>query len=273
MIDKGSDKLPLGLGRDKLPIKVSDEVWEILKDKEIGEETWQIIEDIQDINPITIKYDPTRFNGELSENIMASFAVNYKNFETYILIYSPDITEQSLAHEALHAKMMVNSYPNFHQSGNFPVIDALDNSIQHLYIFQFLESMGLKPRIKGKQGWRKGIELLNTREDLADASQKVIDTAAATWTLDGLMYGVNIEEIKQIIHPGLRRSIDKGVQIYGGLREYDLSDKEEAFEARLRVASILGLTKHRIVILKMDFKEHKKYYYDPINGELLRTMK
>lgn len=268
MINKDSDKRPTGLGRDKLPIQVSDEVWEILKDKDISEETWQIIEDVQEITPITIKYDPTRFNGTISPNIMASFLTK-KNFEICILIYTTDIKGESLAHEALHAKMMVNGYPNFYQSGNFPVIDGLDNSIQHLYIFQVLESMSLKPRIKGKQGWRKGIELLNAREDLADASQKVIDTAAATWTLDGLMYGVDMEEIEEIIHPMFRGSIDKGLQIYEELKKHDLSDKEKAFEARLKVASILGLTKDRIAILKMDFKQHKKYYYDPITGELL----
>lgn len=200
-------------------------------------------------------------------NVTTSFLVNSK-FETHILIYSPDIKEESLAHEALHAKMTVHGYPTFHQWGLLPGIGELDNSIQHLYVFQVLESMSLKPRIKGEQRWRKGMEISNT-QDLTDAAQKDIDTYSAAFTLDGLMYGVDMEEIKEIIHPRFRGSIDKGLQIYEELKGYDLCDKERAFEARLKAASILGLNKDRIVILKMDFEEHKKYYHNPITGELL----
>ena len=265
MINKDTDKLSTGVGRDKLPIQVSDEVWEILKDKEISEETWQIIEDVQEINPITITYDPTRFGGKFSDNITASFGTKV-NFETHIFIYTTKIKEESLAHEALHAKRQVNAYPSFYQSGNFPVISQLENSIEHLYIFQELESMGFKPRIQDR--WRKTMEISNT-QDLTDFPQEVIDTAAAAFVLDGLMYGVDMKEIKEKIHPMLRSSIDKGLRIYEELKKYDLSDKEKVFEAKLKVASMLGLTKNEIAILKMDFTEHKKHYYNPITGELL----
>ena len=62
---------------------------------------------------MTIEFDPTRRNGRVSENVLTHFSFNPSKFEIGIIIYEKNITEDILAHEALHAQKLVHGHPFF----------------------------------------------------------------------------------------------------------------------------------------------------------------
>lgn len=248
------------LKRCGLPIKVSDK-------------TWEIFENIQRIQPLKIKTDPTYQNGTVSRNVKAQFVCKPSKFEIYIVIYDEDVTEETLVHEALHAKMMVKGYPFFY-ARYFPekkTIANLSNDIQHLRIFRIMEEMGFTPKLQARKGWKRGIEIFNSNTDKIplDAPDYVVNTIGATTTLSILVLGIGAEEIREALHPRYRKTVDIGIGIYEELKNYDLSNKKECFNALIKVASALQLNNNDTVIGILDFQNRERRYYSVKTGDLL----
>ena len=111
------------------------------------------------LGPLSIsptRRDLSHKKGTVSRNVRAQFGVVPSTFGIHITIYDENIDEETLAHEALHAYLMVEGFPFFYRR-NFPeikTISSLDNSIQHLYIFQVLENMGYSPRFSARRSWK-----------------------------------------------------------------------------------------------------------------------
>ena len=62
----------------------------------------------------------------------------------------------------------------------------------------------------------------------------------------------------------LIRSLAENVRVIGEL----VSEKEENFKARIFVATALGLTVRDTLIGELDFRQRKRFYYDPNDGSL-----
>ena len=261
-VDNQPSEAPRRLKRDDLPIPVSDE-------------TWKVFEDIQKIHNMTIEFDPTWRNGKVSRNVLAQFSVNPSRFRIGIIIYCKNVTEDILAHEALHAQRIVRGHPFFLPVA-FPerkTIQNLENEIQHFHIYELLTKMGFKSRQKDQERWRNGITILKTQihKIPLQAPPYVLSVIGATNTLGGLVRGMDIRKIKKELPISLLPGISKGVQIYEELGRHDLSDSKENFKVRLSVASILGLTARDAVIERIDFLNRKRFLYDPISGNLLQV--
>jgi len=89
----------------------------------------------------------------------------------------------------------------------------------------------------------------------------------ATTALEGLMAGFAPEQVRQDMLPKLRQGVNKAVEIYEELSKADLTDMEENFEIRRRIASILDLTVRDANIRRYDFKVRSSYTYDLISGQ------
>lgn len=249
--------------RKDLPIAVCDE-------------TWNIFNKIQQIEKVKINIDTTWQNNSVSKNVKAQFLVLPSEFELGINIYDiENLNEEIFLHEILHAKYIVTSQPFFY-GNKFPeqkTLANLENSIQHFFIYKKLDSLGFKinKRIK-KQEWTYGIKMLN--QELLNippnAPTYVLETIGASLTLDGLVNGMKIEYIRNKIPQRLNNGIEKGIEIFKILKEANLSNVEDNFKIRLKIASILNLTQRDVVIGRLDFINKHRFYYDPINGELLQ---
>ena len=178
-------------------------------------------------------------------------------------------SERTLAHEVLHAwRTVVQGYPRFYPK-NLKFIDNLDNSIQHQHIFQALEAMGFEATAEAREDWEHGVLVMNELGDkmTAGKSTRELIILGAITALDGLMVGLSPDKVRQDMLPKLRQGVDKAVEINEELRKADLTDMEENFRVRQRIASILGLTAQDAVIMKFDFKVRGTYSYDPVSGE------
>lgn len=250
------------LQRDELPIKVSDE-------------TWKVFQEIIKIQNIEIEFDPTWRNSTVSKNVKAQFWVLPSEFKIGINIYDKNITEETLIHEALHAKYCVNGYPCLFLN-KFPVkkeISNLSNSIDHIEIFNYLENIGFNPRKDAQQEWTNSIKLLDESINRfpPNASLHVLKIMGAINTFDALVKGVNEEVIKENLHHRIIDGFDLGINIFNEIQQYDLSKIDEKFDAFIRICSILGLTKNNVVIGKLDFYNRKRSYFDPNIGLLLEA--
>lgn len=257
------DENKMKLNRQDLPIEVSNEIW-------------GIFEKVQEINPISIEIDPSRQNNTVSKNVLAQFGGIPSQFEIYITIYVKDqISQDLLAHEILHAYLIVNGFPFFYRN-NFPeikTINNLENLLQHVYVFQNLEEMGFEPQKSAQESWEEGVEILkNTVSEIPDdAPTYAINTIGAMWTLEGLMAGINITDIKSKLPARFHKTIPIGGKLLEELQKYDLSKQDDSFQAHLKIAKILGLTDRDAFIGILDFKEHKRSYYSINTGNLLIT--
>ncbi|MDA2930753.1 hypothetical protein MYX84_12555 [Acidobacteria bacterium AH-259-O06] len=245
--------------RDALPIKVSDQVW-------------NLIEEIQVIEPLQLKIDLTRRNGKVSPNVAAQFRFHSSTFEIRILLYEQNLSEEILAHEVLHAwKLVVGGHPRFYRNRFFETktIDNLEGPIQHQHIFQVLEKMGFDPIPGAKEDWERGIKILLKESEKIplDRSQRELTVMGATYALGGLVAGLDSEQVRQAIPPRLRQGVDKAVEIHKELSKADLTTMQENFRIRRRIASILDLTISDAVIRRFDFKVRSSYAYDPVSGQ------
>jgi len=239
----------------------------------ISDATWQIFEDIQEIEPLFIEYDPTWKDGNVSKNVSAQFQYRPCDFNIGIVIYNVDISEMILAHEILHAKLIVQGHPFFYRVA-FPankIIANLENEIQHIQIYKTLSNMGFNSDSSRIKNWKKGTKIMHYEINKipANTQQYVLNVIGASSTLGGLLRGINISEIRSRIPRIFSGGIDLGVQIFEESKKYDLTDKEEDFKFHLRVASLLKLTYQDTVVGKLDFEIRKRFYYDPLNGRLL----
>jgi hypothetical protein len=250
------------LTRTDLPIPVSDS-------------TWLLFEQILEIENIAIDFDPTWQNGNVSRNVSSQFWFTPAKYKMGIVIYDRNISEETLAHEALHALKVLQGYPMFVPRG-FPerkTIINLDNELQHFDIFERLEKMGFHARTAYRKRWREGIEYLNASMHIIppDAPRYTLDVVGAANTLGGIASGMDIEEIRTILPTRLLGGVDKAVKIHEVSRKYDLTNNNHNFELHLRIASILELTREDVIIGIMNFENRNRSFYDPVSGKLLYT--
>jgi len=244
------------LKRADLPIAVRDEVW-------------NLIEQVQAIEPLQLKIDPTRRDGTVTPNVDAQFWFNPRTLEIGILLYEPEPSEHLLAHEVLHAwRTVVQGFPRVYPK-DLQFLAMLDNSIQHQHIFQVLEEMGFEAIAEAREEWERGVLVMNELGDrmTAGKSTRELIILGAITALDGLMVGLAPEKVRQDLLPKLRQGVDKAVEINEELSKTDLTDMQENFTIRQRIASILGLTAKDAVIMKFDFKVRGVYSYDPVSGK------
>ena len=244
------------LKRADLPITVSDQVW-------------NLIEQVQAIEPLQLQIDHTRRDGQVSANVDAQFGFNPRTLEIGIWLYGQELSEHLLAHEVLHAwRLVVQGYPKFYLK-NLKFIGNLDNTIEHQHIFQALEAMGFEAIAEAREDWEHGVLVMNELGDrmTAGKSTRELIILGAITALDPLMVGLSPDKVRQDMLPKLRQGVDKAVEINEELRKADLTDMEENFRVRQRIASILGLTAQDAVIMKFDFKVRGTYSYDPVSGE------
>ena len=192
-----------------------------------------------------------------------------------IVIYDADITEETLAHEALHALKVLQGYPMFVPRG-FPerkTIINLDNEIQHFDIFARLEKMGFQTKANYQERWKQGIDNLKASMHIIppDAPEYALDAVGAANTLGGLASGLELEEIKAILPTRIWGGVDKAVKIHEVSRKYDLTNNDHNFVLHLRIASILELTREDVISGIMHFENRKRSFYDPVSGKLLYT--
>lgn len=247
------------LNREDLPVKVSDK-------------TWNIFEDIQEIQNLAIEFDPNRKNGTVSENVRAQYLLLPSKLQIGIVFYDKNITEEVLAHEALHVLYICQGHPFFYRNA-FRITKAIENmesSIQHIHVYKILEMMGFNPKPEAQNNYLRGIEIF--RKSLHKIPQHVREyeliTLGAEFTLRGLVNGVDLPYIKENIPPRIKGGLTKGIEIYKELNKYNFSEKEENFKARIFVATALGLTVRDTLIGELDFRQRKRFYYDPNDGSL-----
>lgn len=248
------------MNRDDLPIAVS-------------EQTWQIFEDVQKIQELFLEFDLERREGTVSENVLAQFSVLPSEFKIGITIYTKNITEEILTHEVLHARRIIQGYPFFYRV-SFPetkTMSNLSNDIEHISVYETLEKMGFDPRPESLKEWKKGIEILRTNLDRIpqDAPSHVLDVIGASCTFGGLIRNLDIKEIEKIIPKRIKKGVSSGLKIHDELSKYNLSNKEDNFNALISVACILKLTLKDVVIGKLDFESRRRLYYNPNDGSLV----
>ena len=238
---------------------------------EVSDRTWEIFEDVQRFEPIKMTFDPGRGKGKISENISAQFICSPKTFDIYIVLYSPHITEETLLHEALHAKNIVQGFP-FLLGRAFPeknTMANLENQIEHMRIFSEMRDMGFDPEAYAQKRWKSGIETIGTdalNNIPSDTEPYVIRAIVATYALGGLVAGISSEEIKKNIPLHFADYVDTGSEIYETLKKYDLRNRAENMEARIKIGSLLRLEDRDALLCEMDFKNRKLSCYNIETG-------
>jgi len=164
--------------------------------------------------------------------------------------------------------LVVQGYPRF-SIRNLKVIGNLESTIQHQHIFQALEEMGFDPKARARKDWEHGVLVMHELgKRLTDGkSTRELMVWGATTTLEGLMAGVDAEQVRQDMLPKFRQGVDKAVEIHKELSKANLTDMQENFRVRQRIASILGLTAQDAVIMKYDFRVRGVYSFDPVSGK------
>ncbi len=250
--------------RENLPVPVSDQ-------------TWKVFEEIQKVQSLTLEFDPNRKDGTVSDNVRAQYFVLPSKLKIGIVLYDKNVTEEVLAHEALHVLYICQGYPFFYRNvfRITKTIENIENSIQHIHIYKALEEMGFDPKPEARKNWIEGLEVF--RKSLNKISQHAneyeLNTLGAELTFTGLVSGIELQDIRVNIPPRIKGGLTSGVEIYNELKKYNLSEKEDNFKARIFVASTLGLTAKDTVIGALDFRNRIRFYFDPNDRSLLIYLK
>ncbi|MFQ5713876.1 MAG: hypothetical protein ACE5GU_07585 [Candidatus Scalinduaceae bacterium] len=247
-----------GLKREELPVKIRDEAW-------------TVVENIQKVIALELEIDLSRRSGKVTKNVTAQFTLN--NLIPKILIFSNDVTEQSLVHEILHAKRVIDGHPVLYEI-NFPlmmVISNLQNAIEHIVIYRELEKLGFDVRTHSITKWRKDFEILKSSLDKLKKQypKNVFNLIGAATTFSGLVDGIELEEIEEKMDERVKDGIANGRLIYDELLKYNLGDKDENLQALLKLSNILGITKSYAGIMRIDYKINTWYDFNPENGKQL----
>ncbi len=247
-----------GLKRKELPIKVRDEVW-------------AVVESIQKVIPLELEIDLSRRSGKVTKNVTAQFTLNI--FVPKILIFSNDVTEHSLVHEVLHAKRVIGGHPVLYRT-NFPlmmVIDNLQNTIEHIVIYHELEKLGFEVQTHSIIKWRKDIEVLKSSLDKLRTKypKNALNLIGTASTFSGLVDGIELKEIEEKMDKRVKDGIANGRLIYDTLLKYDLADKDDNFQALLKLSNLLAITRSYAGIMIIDYKINTWYDFNPENGQQL----
>ncbi len=251
---------PNKIERESLPIKIEDS-------------TWQIFEDVQSVEYLEIEYDYTRKNGSVSENVSAQYWVLPSEYRHGISIYTKNVEESVLIHEALHAKLMVLGYPFFYRV-RFPEhksIANLENEIQHFIISKAMSTIGVDSKKNDIASWITGAKIMDLEISKipSSAPKYVLNLMGATSTLAGLNRGITNEEILGRLPQRLQGGFPLGVNIYNKLLETKMLDMEDNFRFHIWLALVLDLSSKDTVIGRIDFKNRNRKFYDPRDGKLL----
>jgi hypothetical protein len=252
------------LSRENLPVRVSDR-------------TWKVFEEIQKVQNLTLEFDFSRKNGTISDNVRAQYLLQPSRLKIGIVLYDKDVTEEVLAHEALHVLYICQGYPFFYRNvfRITKTIENIENSIQHMHIYKVLEEMGFNPRPEARKNWIEGLAVFqgSLQKIPQRADEYELRALGAEFTFSGLVNGIDLQEIRENIPPRIKGGLTSGVEIYNELKKYNLSEKEDNFKARIFVASTLGLTAKDTVIGELDFRNRIRSYFDPNDGSLLLYLK
>lgn len=248
------------INRRDLPVEVSDS-------------TWKLFKEIQCIKPLVIEYDSTRNNGKVSNNVSAQYWLLPSNYKHGINIYTTEIDENDLMHEALHAKLMVIGYPFFYRV-RFPehkTIANIENEIQHYVIYNKMRKLGFAIRTEDVTDWKNGINILVSQMEKipSNAPEYVLNVMGAAATLGGLNRGISLIEISERLPSRVKSGLDLGVKIYSNIKETNIDNTTDIFQLHTVIASLLELSSKDLVICVIDFKNNNRKYYDPLSGRLL----
>ena len=244
------------LKRSDLPITVRDEVW-------------NLIEEVQKIEPLQYATDLTRRNGRVSPNVEAQFWTHLGNLKIGILAYVNNPSEELIAHEVVHAWRAVKGYPKIWPREGREIVAGLDNFLQHPHINQVLEKIGFEPLLEAKKKWGEGIKLQHEDRDkiIAGMSERNLMLLGVTTALEGLIAGLDSKQVRKDILPEFGPGVVQAVEIHGKLKKANLNNVEEDFDVRLKIAKILELTGEDATIKIFDFKARAVHTYDILSGE------
>jgi hypothetical protein len=241
----------------------------------VSYEVWTIFSEVINIQPLFLDYTTYDLNKGVTKNINAQFVLLEGNL--IIEIFNKEkISEEILAHEALHAKIFIEGFPIFKWNSELLKIQPfnnLENNIQHVMIFDYLEKLGFISRQEYAEKFkREGLYLRFNKINLTPGTTKEhISILIATGTFSGLITGLNSIEVIQYIKKGFEKDIEKGTRLYIESKKYNLWDKKDNFDYHLSVSEILGLNKEIVEILIYNAENKIIKRFDPISGKLLNS--
>jgi len=239
---------------------------------EVREDVWKIVEEFQKIIDVPIEYDPTWNNGKVTKNVSAQFVLNDIG-KPSIVYYTKKISEQTIAHEILHAKRIINKFFILRNNTNEKVMSTtivnFGNVIEHIIVYEWLKKLGFNIRLECIKGWKEFNDILTNdlNNPKTDISKKLLKLLGTKHMLSGIINGVDITEIKEKSHPKIKKYLHIGEEIYNESKKYDLENHKENFEFLLKLSSILNLTTKEARIQTGDFESGKFYYLDPTTGK------